>query len=235
MILIQRINNRKKQTEKAINIKFMRILPVPIEELTPDDINHSNQANFVTFERLKNKLRAEGKEIPDKIDDYQRKIYNEKLYLSQILLDMNHFGMTGTFIIFTCRSFRTKNPTSRKLIRQVSDEHLFSKTKPKYILGVFHTINNLIENNKYLLIERELRITIKNLLQIVKYAINSLTKLIDGIIQEPVGGAHSDRQGAFNAVQEQIVSAFNELKDLSDSDLVMKRMDKYSDMGVYKE
>ena len=60
-------------------------------------------------------------------------------------------------------------------------------------------------------------------------------KLIDGIIKEPVGGAHADREGAFKAVQEQIVSAFEDLKDLSDTDLVIKRMDKYSEMGVYKE
>lgn len=60
-------------------------------------------------------------------------------------------------------------------------------------------------------------------------------KLIDGIIKEPVGGAHSDREVAFTAVQEQIVNAFNELKDLSEEDLVTKRMDKYANMGVYKE
>jgi acetyl-CoA carboxylase carboxyl transferase subunit alpha len=60
-------------------------------------------------------------------------------------------------------------------------------------------------------------------------------KLIDGIIKEPVGGAHADRDGAFTAVQNQIVTAFNELKDLSEADLVAKRMDKYANMGVYKE
>ncbi len=60
-------------------------------------------------------------------------------------------------------------------------------------------------------------------------------KLIDGIIKEPAGGAHSDREGAFKAVQDQIVNAFNELKDLSEEDLVAKRMDKYANMGVYKE
>jgi acetyl-CoA carboxylase carboxyl transferase subunit alpha len=59
-------------------------------------------------------------------------------------------------------------------------------------------------------------------------------KLIDGIIQEPVGGAHTDREGAFKAVQEQIIAAFEELKDLNDVDLVSKRMDKYSQMGVYQ-
>jgi len=60
-------------------------------------------------------------------------------------------------------------------------------------------------------------------------------KLIDGIIKEPVGGAHSDREGAFTAVQEQITIAFNELKDLPKEALVAQRMDKYAKMGVYKE
>ena len=59
-------------------------------------------------------------------------------------------------------------------------------------------------------------------------------KLIDGIIKEPVGGAHTNREDAFKAVQEQIITAFEELKDLNDVDLVSKRMDKYADMGVYK-
>jgi acetyl-CoA carboxylase carboxyl transferase subunit alpha len=60
-------------------------------------------------------------------------------------------------------------------------------------------------------------------------------KLIDGIIKEPVGGAHSDREGAFIAVQNKIVAAFDELKELSEEDLVAKRMHKYANMGVYKE
>ncbi|MBG7613148.1 acetyl-CoA carboxylase carboxyltransferase subunit alpha [Polaribacter sp. BAL334] len=59
--------------------------------------------------------------------------------------------------------------------------------------------------------------------------------LIDGIIKEPIGGAHTDREGAFKAVEAQILEAFDELKELSDADLVAKRMDKYSEMGVYKE
>ena len=60
-------------------------------------------------------------------------------------------------------------------------------------------------------------------------------KLIDAIIKEPVGGAHSDRAGAFKAVENQILKAFDQLKDLTHADLVSKRMDKYADMGVYKE
>jgi len=59
-------------------------------------------------------------------------------------------------------------------------------------------------------------------------------KLIDGIIKEPLGGAHYDRETAFKEVEKTIVAAFNELKDLSPKDLVHQRMDKYSKMGVYK-
>ncbi|MCL4153578.1 UNVERIFIED_CONTAM: hypothetical protein GTU68_024812 [Idotea baltica] len=60
-------------------------------------------------------------------------------------------------------------------------------------------------------------------------------KLIDEIIKEPVGGAHADREGAFNAVKNQILKAFDEIKDIQIPDLIMQRMDKYSNMGVYKE
>ncbi|MGJ8745194.1 acetyl-CoA carboxylase carboxyltransferase subunit alpha [Polaribacter sp.] len=60
-------------------------------------------------------------------------------------------------------------------------------------------------------------------------------KLIDGIIEEPVGGAHTNREDAFKAVENQILAAFEELKNLNDTDLVIKRMDKYAAMGIYKE
>jgi len=59
-------------------------------------------------------------------------------------------------------------------------------------------------------------------------------KLIDGIIKEPLGGAHYDRETAFKEVEKTILEAYNELKDLSPKDLVHQRMDKYSKMGVYK-
>ena len=60
-------------------------------------------------------------------------------------------------------------------------------------------------------------------------------KIVDGIIKEPVGGAHADREGAFKAVQEQITQAYSDLSKLSESDLVAQRMDKFLNMGVYKE
>ncbi len=59
--------------------------------------------------------------------------------------------------------------------------------------------------------------------------------LIDGIIKEPLGGAHFDREGAYEAVKSQILEAFKDLKDLDYPELIEQRMDKYANMGVYKE
>jgi len=60
-------------------------------------------------------------------------------------------------------------------------------------------------------------------------------KLIDGIIKEPIGGAHADNHGAFEVVEKQILMAFDELKDLNHTELISQRMEKYATMGVYKE
>lgn len=58
--------------------------------------------------------------------------------------------------------------------------------------------------------------------------------LVDDIIKEPLGGAHSDRETTFKTVEKMILEALDELKKLSPEDLVKTRMDKYSGMGVFK-
>jgi acetyl-CoA carboxylase carboxyl transferase subunit alpha len=60
-------------------------------------------------------------------------------------------------------------------------------------------------------------------------------KLVDDIIPEPLGGAHYDRQGTFKTVKQYVTKAYNELKDLSTTELIAQRMDKYSKMGEFKE
>jgi acetyl-CoA carboxylase carboxyl transferase subunit alpha len=60
-------------------------------------------------------------------------------------------------------------------------------------------------------------------------------KIIDGIVKEPFGGAHCNRNEAYESVEDIIVKTYNELKDLSPVDLVTQRMAKYDAMGVYKE
>ncbi len=59
-------------------------------------------------------------------------------------------------------------------------------------------------------------------------------KLIDEIVKEPLGGAHSDRNKTFDTVKEKILQAYDEFKNLSPTELVKNRMEKYSEMGVFK-
>ena len=59
-------------------------------------------------------------------------------------------------------------------------------------------------------------------------------KLIDGIIKEPLGGAHSDREMTYKTVRDEIMNSFAELKKLSSKKLVETRMEKYLKMRVFK-
>jgi len=59
-------------------------------------------------------------------------------------------------------------------------------------------------------------------------------KLVDEIIKEPLGGAHRNREKTFMIVREAILNAYNEFKNISSSELVKERMNKYSNMGIYK-
>jgi acetyl-CoA carboxylase carboxyl transferase subunit alpha len=60
-------------------------------------------------------------------------------------------------------------------------------------------------------------------------------KLIDGIIKEPLGGAHRHPEQTFEIVKKEIIKSINRLKSLSPDDLIKKRMKKFEKMGVYKE
>ncbi|MBD0777728.1 acetyl-CoA carboxylase carboxyltransferase subunit alpha [Maribacter sp. ANRC-HE7] len=58
-------------------------------------------------------------------------------------------------------------------------------------------------------------------------------KLIDEIVREPVGGAHSNREKTFDTVKNKITTHYEELQKLSPKKLVELRMDKYANMGVF--
>ena len=60
-------------------------------------------------------------------------------------------------------------------------------------------------------------------------------KLIDGVIKEPLGGAHTFPEKAFINVKKAIKESIAECKELKIEKLVKIRMDKFSNMGVYKE
>lgn len=60
-------------------------------------------------------------------------------------------------------------------------------------------------------------------------------KLIDGIIPEPLGGAHADKEKIFETVKNVLLQNLAELKKLPSDELVKKRIEKFSSMGVYNE
>ncbi|EAQ99599.1 acetyl-CoA carboxylase carboxyltransferase subunit alpha [Maribacter sp. HTCC2170] len=58
-------------------------------------------------------------------------------------------------------------------------------------------------------------------------------KLIDEIVREPAGGAHSNRDKTFEIVKNKITAHYQELEKLSPKELVKLRMEKYANMGVF--
>lgn len=59
-------------------------------------------------------------------------------------------------------------------------------------------------------------------------------EIIDGIIGEPLGGAHRDPETSARAVKEQILESLARLADVSSENLVEGRIEKYSQMGEWK-
>jgi acetyl-CoA carboxylase carboxyl transferase subunit alpha len=60
-------------------------------------------------------------------------------------------------------------------------------------------------------------------------------RLVDGIIPEPVGGAHAAPEEAMANVKQAVMSYLSELKSLSPAQLIEKRILKYCSMGVVQE
>ncbi len=59
--------------------------------------------------------------------------------------------------------------------------------------------------------------------------------LVDGIIPEPLGGAHTAPEEMATTLKKWIINALKELTPLSADDLVDKRIEKYSAMGSYEQ
>lgn len=63
----------------------------------------------------------------------------------------------------------------------------------------------------------------------------SALKLVDGVIPEPLGGAHSDRETTFATVKETIEKLLKDLQAKEVATMVNERINKYANMGVYEE
>jgi acetyl-CoA carboxylase carboxyl transferase subunit alpha len=60
-------------------------------------------------------------------------------------------------------------------------------------------------------------------------------KLVDGIVREPLGGAHSNPEAATQHLKEAIVSALNELEKLGVEERTQQRIEKFCAMGVVQQ
>jgi len=58
-------------------------------------------------------------------------------------------------------------------------------------------------------------------------------KLIDGIIKEPAGGAHRNREKMFQVLKSEVLSQLQSLSGIDPDQLVRDRIAKFSSMGVY--
>ena len=60
-------------------------------------------------------------------------------------------------------------------------------------------------------------------------------KLIDGIIKEPLGGAHTEPEKMINYLRKHINKTLDELEQIPASERISQRIDKFSSMGVVQE
>ncbi len=60
-------------------------------------------------------------------------------------------------------------------------------------------------------------------------------KLIDGIIEEPLGGAHSNLKDAAAELKKQIIKNIKELSKIKPADRINQRIEKFGSMGVFTE
>lgn len=70
-----------------------------------------------------------------------------------------------------------------------------------------------------------LKLTAKDLMEL---------KVIDGIIAEPLGGAHRDYDAAAQALKKQLLESLARLGKMKTDKLVNQRIDKYAAMGVWE-
>jgi acetyl-CoA carboxylase carboxyl transferase subunit alpha len=60
-------------------------------------------------------------------------------------------------------------------------------------------------------------------------------KVIDGVIEEPTGGAHRDHDGTARAIKAQLLDTLNELQEIDSVTLADRRLQKYLAMGEWTE
>ncbi len=64
---------------------------------------------------------------------------------------------------------------------------------------------------------------------------NYKNKIIDGIVKEPLGGAHSDPEEMAKILKKHLKKHLKELEGIDPEERIKQRIDKFDEMGVYDE
>lgn len=77
----------------------------------------------------------------------------------------------------------------------------------------------------------------KEAAEIMKLTANDLydMKVIDGIIEEPIGGAHLDLEHTSSKIKEVIIQSLSELCKYNTEEILTHRYDRFRSLGDYKE
>ena len=59
-------------------------------------------------------------------------------------------------------------------------------------------------------------------------------KLVDGVIKEPIGGAHADAEGMYKKMKSEIKKHVSKLAELTPQQRIDERIEKFGNMGVYQ-
>jgi len=59
--------------------------------------------------------------------------------------------------------------------------------------------------------------------------------LVDGVIKEPLGGAHNAPEDMAKTLKKEIKKHLAELSGMSADDRIEKRIEKFSSMGVFND
>lgn len=105
-------------------------------------------------------------------------------------------------------------------------EHsIYSVISPEGCAAILWKKNGDLSSNDYSRAAETLRLTAQDLLQF---------KIIDGIIPEPLGGAHRDFESTAKKISEYIMTAIEDLKTKTTGKLIEERYKRYRKIGSFK-
>jgi acetyl-CoA carboxylase carboxyl transferase subunit alpha len=105
-------------------------------------------------------------------------------------------------------------------------EHsIYSVISPEGCAAILWKKNGDLSANDYSRAAESLRLTAQDLLQF---------KIIDGVIPEPLGGAHRDPDATAKKISEYIITAIEDLKAKTPGKLTEERYKRYRKIGSFK-